>query len=104
MKEITKKLLEIESLKKYFDKIGPITILGLSDVAKSCISEVLQEKSKKPIFIITYNELQAQRLHKNLKAIYKDTIFIPKKDIVTYEYDAEKYKYNRRNDDYRGNS
>ena len=91
MKEITEKLLEIESLKEYLEKqkIGPISILGLSDVAKSCISEVVQKKAKRPIFIVTYNELQAQRLHKNIKSINNKVIYIPKKDIVTYEYDAQ---------------
>ena len=91
MKEITEKLLEIESLKKYFEKnkFGPISILGLSDVAKSCIPEVIQEKSRRTVFIVTYNELQAQRLHKNIKSINKNAIYIPKKDIITYEYDAQ---------------
>ena len=91
MKEITEKLLEIESLKKYLEKgkFGPIKVLGLSDVAKSCVSEVIGEKSKKPVFIVTYNELQAQRLYKNIKAINRNMIYIPKKDIITYEYDAQ---------------
>lgn len=91
MKEITEKLLEIESLKEYLKKgkFGPIKILGLSDVAKSCIPEVIQEESKRPVFIVTYNELQAQRLHKNIRAINKNAIYIPKKDIITYEYDAQ---------------
>ena len=91
MKEITEKIFEIGSLKEYFekDKFGPISILGLSDVAKSCISEVIGEKSKRPVLIATYNELQAQRLFKNIKAISKNAIFIPKKDIITYEYDAQ---------------
>lgn len=91
MKEITEKLLEIQSLKEYFEnnKFGPIKVLGLSDVAKSCIPEVIQEKSKRPVFIVTYNELQAQRLHKNIKSINKNAIYIPKKDIITYDYDAQ---------------
>ena len=91
MKEITEKLLEIESIKKYLEekKIGPITILGLSDVSKSCISEVIQESEKRPMLIVTYNELQAQKLHKNIKQINKNAIYIPKKDIITYEYDAQ---------------
>ena len=91
MKEITEKLFEIESVKDYLEKekYGPITILGLSDVSKSCISEVIGEKSKRPMFLVTYNELQAQKLHKNIKAINKNAIYIPKKDVVTYEYDAQ---------------
>lgn len=91
MEEITKKLLEIESIKKYLAKYetSPITILGLSDIAKSCIAEVMHEETKRQVFLITYNELQAQKLHKNIKIIFKDTIYIPKKDIVTYAIDAQ---------------
>lgn len=91
MKEITEKLLEIESIKKYLESnnICPITILGLSDVSKSCISEVIREYKKRRVLVVTYNELQAQKLHKNIKALNKNVIYIPKKDIVTYEYDAQ---------------
>lgn len=89
MKEITEKLLEIKDLKQILQKDSPISILGLSDVSKSCIVDTVYDELKKPILLVTYNELQAQKLHKNLKAIKKNAIYIPKKDIVTYEYDAQ---------------
>lgn len=81
-------LSEILSLEK-IEKINPITILGLSDVSKACIISDLREKSKRTILIITYNELQAQNLNKSLKKLNKKTAYIPKKDIVTYSYDAQ---------------
>ncbi len=91
MKELTEKLLQLESIKKCFKegKISPITILGLSDVSKSCIIGITKEKTKFPILVVTYNELQAQKLHKNIKALSSNAIYIPRKDIVTYEYDAQ---------------
>lgn len=91
MKDIINKLLELESLKKYLEKDtdSHITIFGLSDISKSCIAEVAKEETKRPIFLVTYNELQAQKIHKNIKYLNKDVIYIPKKDIVTYSYDAQ---------------
>ena len=71
---MTKKLLEIESINKYLEKIekGPITILGLSDVSKAVISEIIMEHKKGLVLLITYNELQAQKLHKNIRYLNKD--------------------------------
>ena len=91
MKELAEKLLNLESIKKCFlkEKISPITILGLSDISKSCIAGLIKEKTKKAVLVVTYNELQAQKLHKNVKSINQNAIYIPRKDIVTYEYDAQ---------------
>lgn len=93
MKEITEKLLEIDAVKNYLEKLkeklSPITILGLSDVSKACIADITNEKEKRNILLITYNELGAQNLYKNLKSINPNVTYIPKKDIITYEYDAQ---------------
>ncbi len=92
MKELAKKLLEIETIKKYLDKknLSPITILGLSDISKSCLVDSIYDVTKKEVLLVTYNELQAQKLYKNIKSLNIDNvIYIPKKDIVTYEYDAQ---------------
>lgn len=94
MKEITEKLLEIKTIQNYLQKVeenlNPITILGLfSDVSKACITNITNETEKRNILVITYNELQAQNLHRNLKNINSNTTYIPKKDIITYEYDAQ---------------
>lgn len=93
MSEITEKLEGIEEIQTYLEKlnkkISPITILGLTDVSKSCITALTVEKEKTNILLITYNELVAQNLHKHLKKITKNVTYIPKKDIITYEYDAQ---------------
>ena len=91
MKELTEKILRFEGIKKCLQKeeISPITILGLSDVSKAVISGIIKENTKNQVLVVTYNELQAQKLHKNIKNICQDAIYIPRKDIVTYEYDAQ---------------
>ena len=91
MNEITKRLLENEAIKKYLEKlkISPITILGLSDVSKSYIPAIIETQRKKQICLITYNELQAQRIYKDIKCMNEKVVFIPKKDIITYKYDAQ---------------
>ena len=93
MKEIAEKLFSIEAIKEFLEKLkkqdSPITILGLSDVSKACITTVMQEEAKRNILVITYNELQAQNLHRNLEYIHQNVNYIPKKDIITYDYDVQ---------------
>ena len=91
MEELIKKLLNIESLKKIIEaeNPSPITILGLSDVSKACLIDGICEEIKRKLLLVTYNELQAQKLYKNIKSLNSRAIYIPKKDIVTYEYDAQ---------------
>ena len=91
MEELVKKLLNIESLKKIIEaeNPSPITILGLSDVSKACLTDGICEEIKRNLLLVTYNELQAQKLYKNIKSLNSRVIYIPKKDIVTYEYDAQ---------------
>ena len=91
MEELVKKLLNIESLKKIIEaeNPSPITILGLSDVSKACLIDGICEEIKRKLLLVTYNELQAQKLYKNIRSLNSRAIYIPKKDIVTYEYDAQ---------------
>ncbi|MDE5830380.1 MAG: hypothetical protein K2H53_01490, partial [Clostridia bacterium] len=93
MNEVLNKMLNLEIMTKVLENskenLDPITILGLSDVSKTCIIAVLREKHTRPILLVAYNELQAQNLNKNLKKINPNVTYIPKKDIITYEYDAQ---------------
>ena len=93
MSEITDNITENKKIQEYIEKIkkkiSPITILGLSDVTKTCMTVLANENQKNVTLLITYNELQAQKLQKDLKKITKNIIYIPRKDIVTYEYDAQ---------------
>ena len=51
----------------------------------------MKRNTKKPIFIITYNEIQAKNIIKDLSyfAENDDIVYFPKRDIVPYDYVAE---------------
>lgn len=78
-----------EYLENIKNKVSPITLLGLTDVSKICMSYIAKEINKNPICIITYNEIQAKKLIENLKYFNENIVYIPKKEIVTYDYIAE---------------
>ena len=89
-------LKELEKSPKYKDfleqinnKKSPVEISGLTDVLNSEILSSTLENLKRPIFIVTYNEIQAHKLYQNLKFFTDKVMFLPKKEIVTYDYVAE---------------
>ena len=45
--------------------------------------------SEKPICIITYNELQAKKIIKDLKFFGENIDYFPKREIITFDYIAE---------------
>ena len=89
-------LKELEKSQKYSDfleqiknKKSPVEISGLTDVLSGEILVDILEKLKRPIFIVTYNEIQAQKLYQNIKFFTDKVEFLHKKEIVTYDYVAE---------------
>ena len=56
-----------EYVKNIEQKISPISIWGLNDVGSAQFIAGAAEFSKKPICIITYNEIQAKQIIENLK-------------------------------------
>ena len=78
-----------EYVKNIEQKISPISIWGLNDVGSAQFIGATAEFSKKPICIITYNEIQAKQIIENLKYFSDKIIYFPKKEIVTYDYVAE---------------
>ena len=78
-----------EYVKNIEQKISPISIWGLNDVAEAQFIVATAEFAKKPICIITYNEIQAKQLTQNLKYFSDKIVYFPKKEIVTYDYVAE---------------
>ncbi len=78
-----------EYIKNVENKISPIAISGLTDVGMTQMISATKEFAKKPICIITYNEIQARKIFEDLKYFTDKVIFIPKKEIVTYDYIAE---------------
>ena len=87
--ELGKSKKFIDLIKKIENEKSPITISGLTGVGMLQILTSINEYAKKPIAIITYNEIQAKQIMENLKAFTDKAIFFPKKEIVTYDYIAE---------------
>ena len=79
----------VDLIKQIENKKSPIDISGLTDVGMIQILLGINEYAKKPIALITYNEIQAKKLVDNLKSFTDKVIFFPKKEIVTYDYIAE---------------
>lgn len=87
--ELGKSAKFIELLKQIENKTGPVAISGLTDVGEIQIAVAIHEFGKKPICILTYNEIQAKKLYENLQYFTENVVFFPKKEIVTYDYIAE---------------
>ena len=76
-------------MKNIKEKNSPILVSGLTDVAEAEIISAINEYSKKPIMLITYNEIQAQKLAEDIRYFKENVVFFPKKEIVVYDYIAE---------------
>ena len=83
-------------MQKYNDYIfnvkkgtNPIMLSGLTDTGKIHMAYSTRFYTEKPICIITYNELQAKKIIKDL-AFFGETVrMFPKRDIVSFDYIAE---------------
>ena len=89
-------LKQLYANKKYNDiislinnKQSPIEISGLSELVKVEFISDIFEKTNKPILLITYNEIKAQKLVEDISFFTSKVIFLPKKEIVTYDYIAK---------------
>ena len=87
--ELGKSKKFVELIKNIEEKQSPIGISGLSNVGMLETIASINEYTKKPIAIITYNEIQAKWIIENLQFFTDKAIYFPKKDIVTYDYVAE---------------
>ena len=81
------KFIELE--KQIENKKSPIEILGLVDVGIAQTISSINEFGKKPICIITYNEIQAKKIKEDIQYFTDKVVIFPKKEIVTYDYIAE---------------
>lgn len=93
MNYIIEELTKLQKFKEYAQEIkeknSPITILGLSDVGKIQFEIATYETIKKPICIITYNEIQAKNIIKNLLYFTNEVEYFPKREIAPYDFIAE---------------
>ena len=87
--ELGKSKKFVDIIKSIEDKKGPIGISGLTGVGETQLIASINEYTKRPIAVITYNEIQAKQIIENLKAFTEKAIYFPKKEIVTYDYIAE---------------
>ncbi len=90
-----KKIQENEKFKQYLEDIknkqNPINLSGLTDVAKSYVIAGTVANKKNTILIITYNEMQAKKMQKDLEYFLSDEkemqiVYFPKKEISSYDY------------------
>lgn len=87
---------ELKNSKKFSEVIShieniksPISLSGLSDMGKVQILATLNSSLNKNICVITYNQIQAKRLLKDLEYFTQKAAIFPKKELVTYDYIAE---------------
>ena len=67
----------------------PLMLSGLTDVGKVQLSYATRFYTEKPILIVTYNELQAKRIIKDMSFFTENIEFFPKREIMTFDYIAE---------------
>ena len=87
--ELGKNAKFCEYVKNIENKKSPIAISGLTDVGMVQMLAATKEFVKRPICIITYNDIQARKLVEDLNYFTDKVIYLPKKEIVTYDYVAE---------------
>ena len=67
----------------------PMMLSGLTDVGKVHMAYATKFYSEKPICIITYNEMQAKKIIKDLVYFGEKVKLFPKRDIISFDYIAE---------------
>lgn len=84
------------NVKKYNDYLfnvkkgtNPMMISGLTDTGKVHMAYSTRFYTEKPIVIITYNEMQAKKILKDLAFFGEKAEFFPKRDTVSFDYIAE---------------
>ena len=87
---------ELQNSKKFSEVINhiketksPISLSGLSDMGKIQAIAGLHDSLNKNICVITYNQIQAKRILKDLSFFNSKAAIFPKKELVTYDYIAE---------------
>ena len=93
MNYILRDLASTQKYKSFKEKLKnnnyPVEISGLVPVAKTELIGALFEEERMPVCIITYNEMQAKELEKNLSYFAGKVEYFPKREISIYDYDAE---------------
>ena len=93
MNSLVKVVPNVKKYKTYLEdvknKINPMMISGLTDSGKVHLAYSTYFYAERPICIVTYNELQAKKIIKDL-AYFEDNVeYFPKKEILAYDYLTE---------------
>ena len=93
MNALIEKLIQSKKFDSYLKLIknetSPVMLTGLTDVNKVYSSYATLKATNNKICIITYNEIQAKKIFNDMKYFSDKVVFIPKREIVTYDYIAE---------------
>ena len=93
MNPVLAELTKSDKFNEYLERIkksnAPISILGLAGVGAPQIVASTEENIKRPVCLITYNELQAKKLAEEIRSYINGVFFFPKREILTYDYVAE---------------
>ena len=93
MDESIKILPNFKKFNSYIDDvkqgISPIMLSGLTDIAKIHFAYSTFFYIEKPICIVTYNELQAKKIIKDLQYFTNKVEYFPRREILSYDYLAE---------------
>ena len=79
----------IELMKEIKMKKTPINISGLVFVGKSHMISNISENVKNPLCVITYNEIQAKNLVRDLRCFTENVEYFGKREIASYDYISE---------------
>ncbi len=93
MDEIVKVLPNFKKFNDYINNVkagvSPIMLSGLTDSGKVHFAYSTLFYSEKPICIVTYNELQAKKILKDLEYFSDNVVYFPRREILAYDYLAE---------------
>ena len=111
MNKIISELSKTQKFDNYLENIKkgqtPIILSGLTDVCKNIFATTTEESLKRPVCIVTYNEIQAKNIIKDIKSILKkettsletdqnqfhikepEVIYFPKREILSYDFEAQ---------------
>ena len=98
---LLKTLPNFKKFKSYINdvksNITPIMLSGLTDAGKVHFAYATKFYLDLPICIITYNEIQAKKIIKDLKLYEENVYYFPKREVLNFDYLAESKEniYNR---------
>ena len=76
-------------IKDVKNDVNPILLSGLTDGGQIHLAYATKFFTQKPMCIITYNELQARKLIKDIHYYTQNVYYFPKREITAYDYAAE---------------